>query len=235
MKALKKTLRGFCAGGAMEISRWCNHRYAGKKRILAPEGRQTRLDLSPLRGCVACAMRFRWLHHRLISVAPPGINWKIRFFEMRGLLLCALLLLIISPAFAQRTKSGRPTTGQPASSPTFDKVAAQAKEAREAGNLDEAIKLYRKAVSLRPKWEEGQWYLATLLYDRDEYAEAARAFKQVAALRPQVGAPVAMQGLCEYRLGQYDEAFIHLQQGRQRGIGDNKELLRVMAFHEATL
>jgi tetratricopeptide (TPR) repeat protein len=144
------------------------------------------------------------------------------------------LFLSTSSAFAQRTKSGKPAA-QPAASLAFDKIAAQAKEAREAGNLDEAIKLYRKAVALRPKWEEGQWYLATLLYDRDEYAEAARAFKQVAAMRPQVGAPVAMQGLCEYRLGQYDEAFIHLQQGRQRGIGDNKELLRVMAFHEATL
>jgi tetratricopeptide (TPR) repeat protein len=44
-----------------------------------------------------------------------------------------------------------------------------------------------------------------------------------------------MQGLCEYRLGRYDDAFQHLQQGRQRGIGDNPDLARVMRYHEGTL
>ena len=131
---------------------------------------------------------------------------------------------------AQGTKTGRP-----AASPAFEKAAAQAKEAREAGDLDDAITHYQKAVTLRPNWDEGLWYLATLLYEQDRYAEAAKAFKQVARLRPKVGAPLAMLGLCEYRLGQYDESFIHLQQGRQRGIGDNPDLLRVMGFHEATL
>lgn len=146
---------------------------------------------------------------------------------------------------SQSGKSGRPVAskpatsktaaGQTAASPAFDKAAAQAKAARETGNLDEAISFYRKAVALKPKWDEGLWYLATLLYERDQYAEAAKVFKQVAALRPKVGAPLAMLGLCEYRIGQYDDAFIHLQQGRQRGIGDNPDLLRVMAFHEATV
>lgn len=150
-------------------------------------------------------------------------------------LIGLLLMLPVATVFAQRTKSNRPAATQSAASPTFDKVAAQAKEAREAGNLDEAIKHYQKAVTLKPKWDEGWWYLATLQYDRDQYAEAAKAFKQVAALRPKVGAPLAMLGLCEYRIGQYDDAFVHLQQGRQRGIGDNPELLRVMGFHEATL
>lgn len=150
-------------------------------------------------------------------------------------LIGLLLMLPVATVFAQRTKSNRPAAAQSAASPTFDKVAAQAKEAREAGNLDEAIKHYQKAVALKPKWDEGWWYLATLQYDRDQYAEAAKAFKQVAALRPKVGAPLAMLGLCEYQIGQYDDAFVHLQQGRQRGIGDNPELLRVVGFHEATL
>lgn len=150
-----------------------------------------------------------------------------------------VLMLPATHAFAQRAKTGRPRTaarsGQSAASPGFDSVAAKAKEARETGNLEEAITQYQKAVALKPKWEEGWWYLATLLYDRDRYAEAVKAFKQVAVLRPQVGAPLAMQGLCEYRLGLYDDAFVHIQQGRQRGIGDNQELLRVMGYHEATL
>src|SRR5215813_2966658 len=38
----------------------------------APEGRQTGLGLSPLRGWLDTYDRFRWFHHRLISGVPPG-------------------------------------------------------------------------------------------------------------------------------------------------------------------
>ena len=44
-----------------------------------------------------------------------------------------------------------------------------------------------------------------------------------------------MQGLCEYKLARYDDALLHLQQGRQRGIGKNEDLARVMQYHEGTL
>lgn len=163
-----------------------------------------------------------------------------------------LMLLLATPSvFAQRAKpkpnkptssantgqkgAGQTGAGKTAPSPAFEKIAAQANQEREAGNLDDAITLYQKGVALKPKWDEGWWYLATLLYDRDRYDEAVRAFKQVVALRPQVGAPLAMQGLCEYRLGRYDEAFIHLQQAKQRPMRDNPDLIRVMNYHEATL
>lgn len=147
------------------------------------------------------------------------------------LLMVLILILMALPGYAQRKGKTTPA----AQSQAFEKLAAQANEAREAGSLEEAITYYQKAVALKPRWDEGWWYLATLLYDRDRYEEATKAFKQVAALRPKVGAPLVMQGLCEYRIGRYDEAFIHIQQGNQRGIGDNKDLSRVMRYHEATL
>lgn len=152
--------------------------------------------------------------------------------SLSGLMMAAIPFT----AFGQRTGAQRPKsarTTQP--SVSFEKVAAQAKEAREAGNLDDAITYYQKCVALKPRWDEGWWYLATILYDRDRYEEATKAFKQVAALRPQVGAPLAMLGLCEYRIGRYDEAFMHLQQGRQRGIGNNPDLVRIAQYHEGTL
>ncbi len=151
-----------------------------------------------------------------------------------SVLLCCIVVLA-APAFAQRARSAKAGKPAAAQAQAFENVAEQAKAARESGDLDEAIVHYQKAVELKPRWDEGWWYLATLLYERDRYEEATKAFKRVAVLRPKVGAPLAMQGLCEYRLGRYDEAFIHLQQGRQRGIGDNAELLRVMQYHEATL
>ncbi|QQS48083.1 MAG: tetratricopeptide repeat protein [Acidobacteriota bacterium] len=117
----------------------------------------------------------------------------------------------------------------------FETIAEAAKDARETGDLDEAIEKYRRGVALRPRWNEGWWYLATILYERDEYEEATRAFKRVVALNPKVGTPLVMLGLCEYRLGRYDDAFTHLQQGKQLGIGNNKDLDRVMRYHEGTL
>ncbi|MDQ3257611.1 MAG: tetratricopeptide repeat protein, partial [Acidobacteriota bacterium] len=112
----------------------------------------------------------------------------------------------------------------PASSPVpssqaVQQLIAEATRAREAGRVDEAIEIYRKALALRPKWGEGWWYLATLLYDRDRYKEASAAFKETTRLLPKTGAPWIMLGLCEFQLELYDEALQHLRQGRQLGIG----------------
>jgi len=143
--------------------------------------------------------------------------------------ICVCLCLgvwVAAPAEAQQRR---------ASPQGFEQVKGEATRAREAGRLEEAIPLYRKAVAARPDWAEGWWFLATLLYDRDEYAEAARAFKRTAQLQPKVGAPLVMLGLCEFRLADYDNALQHLRQGRQIGIVDNQELARVMNYHEGLL
>ena len=103
-----------------------------------------------------------------------------------------MVLLTASPALAQRAKSPKPAAKPSApsvQSPPFEKIAAQANQQREAGNFDEAIKLYQQGVVAKPRWDEGWWYLATLLYEQDRYEEATKAFKRVVALRPQVGAP----------------------------------------------
>ncbi|CDM64384.1 tetratricopeptide repeat protein [Pyrinomonas methylaliphatogenes] len=148
-----------------------------------------------------------------------------------AVLLCCLLA--VQDVAGQKRRSARQGAG--ASSQEFARLAAQAAEAREAGRIDEAIEFYQKAVRLRPRWDEGWWYLATLLYDRDRYAEAARAFERAAALHPQAGIAWAMLGLCEFQLRQYDAAFAHIQRGRELGLVQNEELLRVLKYHEALL
>ncbi len=66
--------------------------------------------------------------------------------------------------------------GQPAPrSAPFDDLAGRAAAARDQGQLEEALTLYRKALAARPKWDEGRWYEATLLYELDRYAEGVRA------------------------------------------------------------
>ncbi|HEY0379798.1 MAG TPA: tetratricopeptide repeat protein [Pyrinomonadaceae bacterium] len=163
------------------------------------------------------------------------------------LLLGCLLLGCASNAVAQRrrgtARSGAATpagqapavAAQAVSQEEFQKIAAAATAAREGDRIEEAISLYHRAVGAQPRWAEGWWYLATLYYDRNEYAEGARAFGEAAKLQPKAGAPWAMLGLCEFQLERYDDALAHIQQGRTIGIGDNVELTRVMRYHEGIL
>jgi tetratricopeptide (TPR) repeat protein len=117
----------------------------------------------------------------------------------------------------------------------FEKIAAQAKQAREADRLDEAISLYREALRIHPKWDEGWFYLGSLLHERDNHAEALRAFKEATGLNPKVGTAWVMLGISEFKLGLYNDALIHIQQGRQLGITDNPNLRNVMLYHEGLL
>lgn len=145
-------------------------------------------------------------------------------------------LLICWPVSAQRRPSARTPASSPApTSQAVEQLIAEATRAREGARVDEAIESYRRVVAVRPKWGEGWWYLATLLYDRDRYQEAAAAFRETTRLQPKIGATWVMLGLCEFQLELYGDALRHLRQGRQAGIGDNKELIRVARFHEALL
>ena len=119
--------------------------------------------------------------------------------------------------------------------PDFDELSAQAEQARTANRPDEAIPLYRKALSLRPSWAEGWWYLGTLLYDQDKYADAATAFRKATTLSPKVGTVWVMLGLCEYKLGREDAALKHIQQGRRLGTIADPQLWHVMLYHEGLL
>ncbi len=167
---------------------------------------------------------------------------------LRGLCLLGLLLACSSQAaLGQRRRAPRtvaPSAPPAATAPVlapkdppqaFDQLVAEANAAREGNRLEEAVDRYRRALALRPQWAEGWWYLATILYEHDNYAEAARGFAQAARLQPKAGATWAMLGICEFQLARYDDALIHIQQGRQVGVNDNVELTRVMRYHEGVL
>ncbi len=121
------------------------------------------------------------------------------------------------------------------STPSFDEVARKAREARDAERLDEARRLYGQGVSLRPSWDEGWWYLATLAYEQDRFAEAAGAFERFLLLKPDSGAAWALRGLCEFRLAQHAQSLEHIRKGLDLGLGGNEELLRVARYHLALL
>ena len=148
--------------------------------------------------------------------------------EMAFRLVTALSLLILAgqPSHAQQ---------RPRKSEGADALSAQAEDARRSNRTVEAIGLYRKALSTRPRWVEGWWHLATLLYDRDAYVEAAVAFRKAASLNPAVGTAWAMLGLCEVKLGQNDTALVHLQRGRRLGTSADPQFRHVMLYQEGLL
>jgi Flp pilus assembly protein TadD len=133
------------------------------------------------------------------------------------------------------TSAAQPVEKQKTGPADFDAIAGQATSAREADKVEEAIGLYRQALTLKPGWVEGWWFLGTLYYDVNKFGEAAPAFKQVAQIQVKAGAPWVMLGLCEFQLERYDDAFNHIRQGRELGIVDNPELERVMRYHEGLL
>ena len=109
------------------------------------------------------------------------------------------------------------------------------KSSGEANQSAEAVDLYTKALKLNPRWNEGWWYLGTLYYDGDLFAQGAEAFHNLVALAPDYGAGWAMLGLCEFETHDYENALIHLETGRAKGMGDNKELIYATRYHQALL
>ncbi len=119
--------------------------------------------------------------------------------------------------------------------PSFEELSRKADQARDASHLDEAVVLYRKALQLRPKWEDGWWSLGSITYDQDKYAECAPAFRRLAALKPDLAAAWTMAGLCEYRLRQFHAALTSLEQAERLGFRENTELSRTARLHLALL
>jgi tetratricopeptide (TPR) repeat protein len=127
--------------------------------------------------------------------------------------------------------------GQAAVAPPlpFEEVAAKAARAREAGTPDEAIRWYRRGVRMRPRWDEGWWYMATLLYERDRYAEAAAALERFLILKPDPGPALALRGLCEFQVKDYVSSLRHLGEWMAEGSVGNDETRHVAWYHLAIL
>jgi tetratricopeptide (TPR) repeat protein len=135
-------------------------------------------------------------------------------------------MLLLSIAFLVAL-AGQNTT-------TFEELSARAAQAREANDVTQAVQLYRQAVSLNLKWVEGWWYLGSLSYDSDRYADGREALAHVVALDPSAGPAWALLGLCEFEAGDYSQALEHIQRGLI-GRSTAFQMETVLRYHEALL
>lgn len=144
--------------------------------------------------------------------------------------LLGVILALGGQAAAPR-KAGTPI----AASAAFEEVARKAAEARDKDQLDEAIRWYREGARMRPRWDEGLWYLATLLYEQDRFAEARDAFRRFLVVKPEAGPAWGLLGMCEFRVKEYEAAVKSLQKGTDLGYGTNTAVQRAAWFHLSML
>jgi tetratricopeptide (TPR) repeat protein len=146
---------------------------------------------------------------------------------------CLLLLLFAVFTFSIHAQTKKPRAV--ATTKAFTQLAHRAAAAREAGHLDEALKLYQQAVQQSPKWAEGWWSLGTINYELDRYLEASEAFRRLLLLDERGGPAWALLGLSLHKLKNYQQAIACLERAAILGVGDNKELRSVANYHLAIL
>jgi tetratricopeptide (TPR) repeat protein len=151
-----------------------------------------------------------------------------------AILVPALLALAISlpPQNVSQPSRGTSTANN---SVAFDGLAKAANRAREENRDDAAIDSYRQALKLKPEWDEGLWYLGTLLYEKDNYLEACAMLRRFLAQNPRNGYGWALLGLSEFESHEYTRALDHLQQSMIVGLGDNKKMRTTVTYVTAIL
>ena len=151
---------------------------------------------------------------------------QARFFLAIILVSCSTIALLAQSSSASQQNAGRAD---------FEAVAKSATAARETGHADEAIRDYRRALETNPGWEEGWWYLGTLLYDADHYSDAIPALQKMVELVPNAGPAWNFLGLCEFETKDYANSLEHLKKGLALGDADDPETARVAKYHLALL
>src|SRR5262245_32080445 len=143
------------------------------------------------------------------------------------LVVVAALLATTAIARAQtpnrsRAKQAAPKTLTPAqANRAFTDAVKQGDEFRQAGKFEEALLQYAIALQLRPKWAEGWWYVGTIFYEKDSYAEARNAFRNLVVIDPKRSLAWGMLGLCEFQTRDFEPAIISLQRARALGLSSN--------------
>ena len=148
-------------------------------------------------------------------------------------LIAFLLPACVAAAQTKSTPKGK--AAGTANAAGFESLVKKADAAREAEQTDEAIRLYQQVVRTKPAYAEGWWYLGTLFYEADQYADGRAAFRHVTGLKPEMALAWAMLGLCEFETKDFDSALAHLEKADQLKIPSEQGFYDVSKYHFALL
>lgn len=121
------------------------------------------------------------------------------------------------------------------SAETFPELSKQAASARESNHVDQAIRLYRECVRLKPAWAEGWWYLGTMLYDQGTFTGARDALTKFVKLEPKAAPGWALLGLSDYEKKNYADSLRELESGLALGLKGDPAMSKVTRYHSALL
>lgn len=113
--------------------------------------------------------------------------------------------------------------------PQFEELAAQAAAARDQQNVPAAIELYSRAVQAKPDWPEGWWYLTLLQYSANQYPGAVDAANHLLQLVPHAVPAMALRGLSEFEVADYQGSLRDLQMAVEHGAANdphNEQIIR---------
>jgi tetratricopeptide (TPR) repeat protein len=147
---------------------------------------------------------------------------------IRNVLLIASLAACAVPASMLAAQESSAASRQ-----SLDQLLQAAETARDENHIDEAIRLFQRALSKQPESEQALWYLGTLLYEKEQYAEARDVLRQFVTIRSDAGPAWALLGLGEFQLREYPRALDHLQRAMALGMGDRKELVQAVFYDVA--
>lgn len=141
----------------------------------------------------------------------------------RAAALCILALCLCAAAFSQNTNN------------EFQSLEQSANAARDAGNADEAIHDYTRALALHPEWAEGWWNLGALQYQASQYVDAVNSLRRLTTLAPHAPQAWAILGLSQFETKDYSAALASLEKAQKLGGIPDPEITRVTAYHLALL
>lgn len=107
---------------------------------------------------------------------------------------------------------------KPVASGAIPPMAAPAEQLRKAGQLDEALKLYRQGVTASPRWADGWWSLGTILYLKGQYPACSDALQRYVALETKSSVGLAFLGLCQFETGLFDAALRGIEKAYAMGL-----------------
>jgi tetratricopeptide (TPR) repeat protein len=164
---------------------------------------------------------------------PYGLT-RLRINDRRVMLRSLFVALAVAVTSSASTGVFAQDETRPvADSRSFEELANRARQALDANHNSEAIRLFERAVELRPTWSEGWWSLGTVFYDASQFAQAHDAFLHfVTVEHTQAGPGYGMLGLTEFQLKDYQKARIAFERGIALGLGDNAEFAEEVLYDD---
>jgi len=145
-----------------------------------------------------------------------------------------ILILAVTASFSSfgAAEQNRPPRSI---SPSFSQLSEAANKARDDNKDGEAIELYRKALALQPDWQEGLWYLGSLLYERQQYSAGRDVLRRFVAGAADAGPAWGLLGMSELQTREYARSLEHLERALNLGMGERTDLIRSVRYYVAVL